>query len=344
MNTVPPPILVTGGSGFIAGHVIAALLAEGHRVWTTARATSSDARIRQNLARIGVADPGDRLVVVAADLSLDAGWREAVDGCAFVVHVASPVVPGHVDDEAAVIEPAREGTLRVLRAARDAGVRRVVMTSAFHAIGFGWGKTDRVFTDDDWSPLHGPGMDAYGRNKVLAERAAWDFVRAEGDGLELIAINPVAVLGPVVSETVSGGNALVRRILTGEMDRFPDIWLPIVDVRDVASAHVRALTAPDAAGQRLLLAGEGGMTLAEIATLLRAELGDDAAKVGTGRVPGFVVRLAAVFVPEFRGVVPDLGRVKQIDGAKARRMLEWQPRATRQTVLDAARSMLVDRA
>ncbi|MFS0735056.1 NAD-dependent epimerase/dehydratase family protein [Microbacterium sp. 1P10UB] len=173
MTTEQPSILVTGGAGFIAGHVLAALLEQGHTVRTTARSLDREPHVREQLARIGV-DPGDRLELVAADLLTDDGWRQAVGGVDVVFHVASPVMPGHVENEEEVIVPAREGTLRVLRAAEDARVKRVVLTSAFHAVGLGRGRTDHTFTDDDWSPLEGPGMDAYGRSKVLAERAAWD--------------------------------------------------------------------------------------------------------------------------------------------------------------------------
>jgi nucleoside-diphosphate-sugar epimerase len=340
MNETNAPILVTGGSGFIAGHIIALLLEQGRRVRTTARSASREDAIRAGLARIGAPDPGERLEVVAADLDADDGWEAALSGIRDVMHVASPVMPGHVADEDDVIRPAREGTLRVLRAARDAGARRVVLTSAFHAVGFGWGRTDRTFTEADWSRLDGPGIDAYGRAKTLAERAAWEFVRSEGDGMELVAMLPVAVLGPVTSSRVSGGNALVRRILTGEMARFPDMWLPIVDVRDVAAAHVLALSAPDAAGERFIVAGQGGMTLSEIAATLRSRLGPDAGRVGSGRVPTPAVRLAAFFNPKLREAAAELGRVKKIDGSKAREVLGWSARPTEQTVLDTARSLL----
>jgi nucleoside-diphosphate-sugar epimerase len=317
MTENTPPVLVTGGSGFIAGHAIAALLVEGRRVRTTARTASSDADIRSHLARIGTAEPGGALEVVAADLTDDAGWADALAGVESVLHVASPVVIGDVADEDAVIRPAREGTLRVLRAAEAAGVRRVVLTSAFHAISWGWGETAHTFTDDDWSKLDGPGVDAYTKAKTLAERDAWDFAAAH-PALELVALNPVAVLGPVVSDRLSGGNAMIAHMLAGGMRPLPELWLPIVDVRDVADAHVRAMTATEAAGQRLLLAGAGGMHLAEIAELLKTELDERASRV------------------EVQG---GRGIVKPIDGSKARRVLDWSPRPTAETVLDTARSL-----
>ncbi|MFT4211566.1 MAG: NAD-dependent epimerase/dehydratase family protein [Microbacterium sp.] len=337
MTSEQPLVLVTGGAGFIAGHVIAALLDQGYRVRATARSLDREPQVREHLARIG-APPGDDLTLVAADLLHDDGWADAVAGCDYVLHVASPVMPGHVENEDDVIVPAREGTLRVLRAAKDAGVGRVVLTSAFHAIGFGWGRIDRVFTDDDWSPLDGPGMDAYGRSKVLAERAAWDFARESG--LEVVVLNPVAVLGPVVSPSVTGGNAIVRRILSGQIGAFPDVWIPIVDVHDVATAHVRAMTAADAAGQRFIVGSGQGLKLAQIAAALRTGLGDRASRVGTRSVPSWAVRLAGLFRPELRGVVPDLGVVKRIDASKIRRVLDWRSRPLATTVVDTGESML----
>ncbi|WP_402467528.1 SDR family oxidoreductase [Isoptericola aurantiacus] len=337
MTTEQPLVLVTGGAGFIAGHVIAALLEKGYRVRTTARSLDREVQVREQLARLG-ADPGDRLELVVADLLDDDGWDAAVRGADHVLHVASPVLPGHVENEDDVIVPAREGTLRVLRAAHEAGVKRVVLTSAFHAIGFGWGRTEHTFTDDDWSPLDGPGMDAYGRSKVLAERAAWDFARESG--LELVAVNPVAVLGPVTSSSVTGGNAIVRSILSGQVDSYPNLWIPIVDVRDVAAAHVLAMTAPQAAGQRFLVGSGDGLTLEAIGAVLRARLGDAASRVTTRTTPSEVIRAAAESNPAMRGLADDIDIVKQIDASKIRRVLGWHARPIEDTVVDAATSML----
>ncbi|SFR85790.1 Nucleoside-diphosphate-sugar epimerase [Microbacterium sp. cf046] len=337
MTNEQPPVLVTGGAGFIASHIIAALIDHGHRVRTTARSLDREPQVREQLARLG-ADPGDRLELFAADLLDDAGWAAAVEGTDYVVHVASPVMPGHVENEDDVIVPAREGTLRVLRAAQGAGVKRVVLTSAFHAIGFGWGRTDHTFTDEDWSPLDGPGMDAYGRSKVLAERAAWSFARESG--MELVALNPVAVLGPVVSSSVTGGNAIVRRILSGQLDSYPNLWIPIVDVRDVAVAHVLAMTTADAAGQRFIVGSGDGLKLEEIGAILRAHLGDRASHVTTKTTPSAAIRAAAESNPALRGLADDVDIVKRIDASKIRRVLGWQSRPLDETVVDAAVSML----
>jgi nucleoside-diphosphate-sugar epimerase len=332
-------VLVTGGSGFIAGHCILALLEQGHRVRTTVRSLGKEQAVRAVLADAGMAH-GDALSFVAADLTSDDGWAEAVAGCDAVLHVASPVAPGHVADEDEVIRPAREGTLRVLRAARDGGVRRVVLTSAFHAVGFGHPHTDHVFTEDDWTVLDGPGVDAYGRSKTLAERAAWDFVRDEGGSTELTTILPVAVMGPVMGTEVSGSNHIVQRLLAGQMPGYPNMAIPIVDVRDVATAHVLAMTADGAAGQRFLLSSGPSMPMKQIGALLREHLGSAAAKVPTRTIPNVVVRIAALFSPEFRPVVAELGLVKKTSHEKASTVLGWTPRPSEEAVVAAGESLV----
>ncbi|WP_460491139.1 NAD-dependent epimerase/dehydratase family protein [Dactylosporangium cerinum] len=242
------------------------------------------------------------------------------------------------DDE--VVVPARDGTLRVLRAARDAGVKRVVLTSAFHAVGFGHPHTGHTFTEDDWSVLDGPGVDAYGRSKTLAERAAWAFLAAEGGALELTTMLPVAVMGPVMGREVSGANHIVQRSLDGAMPGYPNMWIPIVDVRDVATAHVLAMTAGDAAGRRFLLSSGPPVAMRQIGAILRAHLGAAAGRVPTRTIPDLVVRIAAVFSAEFRPVAADLNNVKKISSDSARRVLGWQPRPAQDAVIAAADSMV----
>lgn len=333
-------VLVTGGSGFIAGHIILQLLEQGYLVRTTVRSLRRALEVRAVLVDAGMVG-GDSLTFVEADLTSDVGWDAAVDGCDFVLHVASPVQPGKVKDENEVIAPAREGTLRVLRAARDAGVQRVVLTSAFHAVGFGHPHTDHVFTEDDWSVLDGPGMDAYGKSKILAERAAWDFIAREGGTTELVTILPVAVLGPVMGNDVSGANQIVQRSLNGKMPGYPNMYIPIVDVRDVANAHIAAITAPGAAGERFLVAsGEAAVAMLQIGAILRAHFGPAAAKVPTRTIPNLVVRIAALCSAEFRPVAADLGFVKRVSNEKARRVLGLQPRTAKEAILASAESLI----
>ena len=333
-------VLVTGGSGFIAGHILLQLLEQGHHVRTTVRSKRREPEVRAALVDAGMVH-GDALTFVEADLTSDAGWNAAVKGCDFVLHVASPVQTGKVRDENDVLTPAREGTLRVLRAAREAGVQRVVLTSAFHAVGFGHPHTDHVFTEDDWSVIDGPGVDAYGKSKILAERAAWDFVSREGGATELVTILPVAVLGPVLGDDVSGANHIVQRSLNGKMPGYPNMYIPIVDVRDVARAHVAAMTTPGAAGQRFLVAsGEPAVAMLQIGATLRSHFGPAAAKVPTRTIPNIVVRVAAVFSAEFRPVAADLGFVKQVSMEKAHRVLGLQPRTSEEAIIACAESLI----
>ncbi|MFJ6200180.1 SDR family oxidoreductase [Micromonospora sp. NPDC092111] len=339
MTTNSSHVLVTGGSGFIAGHCILALLEQGYLVRTTVRSLERESGVRAVLADARAVH-GDALSFVAADLTSDAGWAEAVHGCDYVLHVASPVHIGKVENDDDVIVPARDGTLRVLRAARDAGVKRVVLTSAFHAVGFGHPHTDHTFTEDDWSVLDGPGVDAYGRSKVLAERAAWDLVSADGGSLELTTMLPVAVMGPVMGTGISGANHIVKRILDGQLPGYPNMWIPIVDVRDVATAHVAAMTAPEAAGQRFLLASGPAVSMKRIGAILKEHLGDAASRVPTRTIPDIVVRVAALFSAEFRPVAADLQYVKKVSNDKARRVLDWRPRESEEAIVAAGESMV----
>ncbi len=336
---IPQRVLVTGGSGFIAGHCILQLLEQGHLVRSTIRSLTREAAARGLLQRAGMVH-SDRLSFVAADLLRDDGWAEAVAGMDIVLHVASPVQPGRVANEDEVIAPAREGTLRVLRAARDAGVKRVVLTSAFHAVSWGHPHNGHVFTEADWTILDGPGVDAYGKSKTLAERAAWDFIAAEGGGLELTAMLPVAVMGPVIGEHVSGANHIVQRMLDGAMPVVPNLFIPVVDVRDVASAQVMAMANPAATGERFLLSNGQALSLKEIGAIIRAALGDAAKRVPTRALPDFVVRIVARFNAEMRPFVSDLGYAKKTSNDKARRVLGWTPREPREAIVAAATSLM----
>ena len=333
-------VLVTGGSGFIAGHCILQLLDHGYRVRTTVRSLTREGSVREVLARAGMTR-GDALEFMVADLTRDDGWADAVVGVDTVLHVASPVRPGKVADEDELINPAVDGTLRVLRAARDAGVRRVVLTSAFHAVGFGHPHAHDRFTEDDWSPIDGPGVDAYGRSKILSERAAWEFVASEGRDLELVVLLPVAVMGPLMGTEISGSNRLIQRLLAGEMPGLPRLSIPIVDVRDVAAAHVASIDAPAAAGQRILLAsGEPAIAMSAIAAVLRDHLGEAAAKVPTRRIPDLVVRVGALVNVELRSSAAELGLVKQVSIDKARRILGFAPRPSEEAIVAAGMSLV----
>jgi nucleoside-diphosphate-sugar epimerase len=329
-------VLVTGGSGFIGSYCILDLLQAGYRVRTTVRSPERKATVRELLG----AESAEALSFATADLMDDAGWREAVSGCDFVLHVASPFPLGPPKHEDDLIVPAREGALRVLAAARDAQVKRVVMTSSFAAIGYGVPPLDRPFTEEDWSNPDGDGVSAYAKSKTLAERAAWDFIAAEGSGLELSVVNPTGVLGPVLGPDFSTSIQLVKRVLNGEMPGLPRVAFGIVDVRDIADLHRRAMTEPAAAGERFLgVAGEF-MTIPEIAAVLRERMGDDARKVPTRVLPDWLVRLVSRFDSSVKQIVPELGKVKQASNAKAKRVLGWAPRSNEDAIVATAESLL----
>jgi nucleoside-diphosphate-sugar epimerase len=331
-------VLVTGGSGFIGSHCILALLAAGYEVRTTVRNLNREDEVRAML-RTGGAEPGNRLTFVTADLEKDAGWNVAVAGCEFVHHVASPFPAGPPKHENDLIIPAREGALRVLRASRDAGVKRVVLTSSFAAIGYGSTPLDRPFDERDWSD---PDADigAYPKSKTLAERAAWEFIEREGGGMELAVVNPVVVFGPVLARDYSTSIMIVRRMLDGAIPGMPKIWFGAVDVRDVADMHLKAMTLPQAAGERFLAVAGDFLLFREIATILKQNLGAAAAKVPTRGIPNWGVRLFALFDPTVRLILPELGKKKTGSNRKAREVLGWNPRSREEAILATAESLL----
>ena len=332
-------VLVTGGSGFIATHCILQLLAAGHRVRATVRSLQREAEVRATLKAAGT-DAGDRLAFFAADLTADAGWAEAVAGCDAVLHVASPfplAVPRHEDE---LIVPAREGALRVLRAARDAGVRRVVQTSSFAAIGYGHPPMARAFNEHDWTQVDGPGLTAYAKSKTLAERAAWDFMAREGGSMELAVVNPVGVFGPVLGADFSTSIELVKRMMDGALPALPRITFGVVDVRDVADLHLKAMTSPDAAGERFLAVAGDFLSLRDIALVLKRRLGDKARRVPTRELPDWLLRVVALADKSVGQIVPELGKPKNAVNDKACRMLGWSPRPAEEALVATAESLV----
>ena len=328
-------VLVTGGSGFVASHCILQLLAAGHDVKTTVRNLSREADVRAL-----VKEQGSRLSFVAADLESDAGWADAVAGCEFVLHVASPFPAGAPKHEDELIVPAREGALRVLRAARDAGVRRVVLTSSFAAIGYGHKPRTAPFTEADWSDPAGDDTTAYAKSKTLAERAAWDFIAREGGGLELSVVNPVGIFGPVLGPDISTSILIVQRMMDGDLPGMPKLLFGVVDVRDVADLHLRAMTNPAAKGERFLAVAGPFISMADIAAILKRRMGAAAANVPTRRLPNWMVRLVGLFDPAVSLITLELGKKKSASNEKARRVLGWTPRSNEEAIVATAQSLI----
>jgi dihydroflavonol-4-reductase len=289
---------------------------------------------------LGVAPGDEQLRCFRADLLRDAGWAEAAAGCSHLAHVASPLPVGVPRDAMELIMPARDGALRALKAARDAGVRRVVMTSSVAAISYGHGPGDHHFTEAHWTRLEAPGIPPYVQSKTIAERAARDWVAREGGGLEFCTVNSSVVLGPVASADYSASVVIVQSLLQGRVPALPRIGFGIVDVRDVAELHWRALSTTASMADERFIACGGFLWLREIAAILRAELGEQARRVPTLDLPDWAVRLLAKVSPTVRAAASELGTARHQDASHAREMLGWVPRPPREAIVKTARDLI----
>jgi len=328
-------VLVSGGSGFLGGWCIVELLGRGYEVRTTVRDLAREPELREAIGSRVEAD--ERLTVLAADLTDDEGWADAVAGCEYVLHVASPFPPAQPKDPDELIVPAREGTLRVLRAALAVGVKRTIVTSSVAAIA-GGAKGPGPLTEADWTDLDFPELSPYVRSKTIAERAAWKLVEEEGAKERLATINPGAILGPLLHRDPSFSLQTVQRLLKGTPG-VPRIGFSFVDVRDVADLHVKAMTAPAAGGERFIAVDEF-LWLAEVAAILRRELGPDAKKVPTRKVPDLLVKVMGRFDPSVGSIVNQLGKKLTYSSEKARAELGWSPRPVADSIADTGRSMV----
>jgi dihydroflavonol-4-reductase len=297
-------VLVTGGSGYIAGYLIRQLVAEGWTVNTTVRSLSREAEVRKWLA---------------------------VD--------ASPFPAGSPTNDDELIVPAREGALRALRFAKAAGVQRFVLTSSVAAVAYGHGVDVRPYTEADWSDLSQPGVNAYVKSKTIAERAARDWMAAEGAGMEFCSVNPSAVLGPLLSNDFSTSIQFVQRLIDGSMPGTPRLGFAVVDVRDLADLHVRALQTPGLDGERFIAAG-AFLWMTDVAVILHGALGDKAKKVPRRSVPDFVIRLMALFDGSIKQVLGELGRSRAVDASHAEAVLGWKTRDEAQSIVDTANSLI----
>jgi dihydroflavonol-4-reductase len=277
---------------------------------------------------------------VEADLGADAGWAEAVKGCEFVQHVASPFPATHPKDEMELIRPARDGALRVLKAAKAAGVKRVVMTSSMAAIAYGHGdKRAEVSDETMWSNPEGPDNTPYTKSKTLAERAAWDYVNGEGKGLELAVINPVGIFGPALTKDVSTSLEIPIRLMNGKTPGLPRLGFSMVDVRDVALCQVVAMEKPEAAGERFL-ATEGFLWFTECAAILREAFPAYDKKIPSRTVPDFALKIMAIFQPIYKQTLTELGRTRKASNAKAVRVLGVKFRTAKEALVSSAKSLV----
>ena len=333
------PVLVTGASGFIAIHCIIQLLEQGYSVRGTLRSMQRESELRNTLAKFVQAN--DRLTFVQADLLDDAGWVEAVRGCDILLHVASPFPTETPKDENDLIRPAKEGTLRVLRAASENGVKRVVLTSSVAAIAAGHPDSKTHFDESDWSLPDSPTIESYPKSKTLAESAAWDFMKnlPQGHPLELAVINPGLVLGPLPDTHQRTSGELIQQLLGGKLPGLARLQFTCVDVRDVAAAHLAAMTTPEAAGQRFLCVAEQ-FWVAEAAEILNKHFAPRGYKIKMTILPSWVVRIVAIFIKPVRLTLRSLDKETHLDTSRIRKVLNWKPRKLEETIVEMAESMI----
>lgn len=333
-------VLVTGGTGLVGGHSVARLLREGYRTRVTVRGPGQEAGVRAAVRQAGV-DPADRLEFAVADLGADDGWGEAMRGVGHVLHHASPfpstssTAPATEDE---LVVPARDGTLRVLSAAREAGVARVVMTSSYAAVGYTL-KPDNHYSEADWTDPDTEGLPAYHKSKVLAERAAWDYAHDHGD-IELTVVNPTGIFGPQLGTRPSGSVGLVRAMLTGQMPAVPLMYFGVVDVRDVVDLHLRAMLHPKAAGERFIAVGGPAISFLRMAEILREHFPAVADRLPSVELTVEQVREAAKTQPALRDAATLGGRIPVISNEKARSVLGWEPRDVTETIVATADSQI----
>ena len=331
-----PTVLVTGGSGFLGAHCIVQLLESGQTVRTTLRDLKREPEVRE---AVGSQTDTTNLSFAVADLNKDDGWADAVAGCDYVLHVASPFPPQQPKDPDELIVPARDGALRVIKAALDANVQRIVMTSSVAAVRHTKEPpAGGVYSEKDWSDPDDTSLTPYTRSKTIAERAAWDLAEKSAATSRLATIQPGAIIGPPLSKDASYSLEIIRRLLKG-MPAAPRLGFTYVDARDVADLHIRAMTNPQAGGERYL-AVDQFLWPVDVAKILKERLGERAKKAPTRNAPNAMLRVMAIFDPSVRMVLEDLGVRIDYSNAKARNELGWAPRPIEDSVADTGEALL----
>lgn len=331
-------VLVTGSTGYLAGHVILQLLGRGIEVIGTVRSLARVNQVRNSLENAGASDC-QNLSFVEADLTNDGGWSTAMKGCEYVIHIASPFPGVAVKDESDLITPAVNGTQRVLRAAKDSHVRRVVVTSSFGAVGYGHPPSKTDFDETDWTNENEPGISAYIKSKTLAERAVWSFENDEAADMEIVVVNPTGIFGPTLSKNISSSLNLIRLQLEGKMPICPKVYFGVSDVRDVADLHIRAMLNPVAAGKRYLAVSGESVSMFDVAKVLRAEFGARAVKVPRRESPDWLVKFLGRWSQSIRPISSELGKRKNASNLRAVTELDWAPRDYKVTIVDTAESL-----
>lgn len=333
-------VLVTGGTGFVGMQIVYQLLKKGYSVNTTVRNLKSADKVKQTLKNNGISS-FENLSFFAAELTKDDNWEQAMQGCKYVLSVASPVFFDKPKNEEEAIRPAREGILRILRLAKKTGVKRVVMTSNFGAVGFTQTDKSRATTEIDWTDTNNKSVSVYEKSKTIAERAAWEFIKTEGENLEFTTINPVAILGPSLDAHVSGSFHLLKNLLSGKMKALPNIPLNIIDVRDVTDLHILAMETAEANGNRFIASADGQISIPEIALFLKSKYSEIAEKVSLKKIPNWILNIAALFNAKAREGVLLTKMNRNVSNQKAKEILKWKPIATQEdTILEAVDTMI----
>ncbi|AQY50218.1 nucleoside-diphosphate-sugar epimerase, WcaG [Listeria weihenstephanensis FSL R9-0317] len=333
-------VLVTGGTGFLGTQMIFQLLQKGYHVKTTLRSMKSKDKVIDVLKANGITE-FDRLSFVEADLSKDDNWDEAMNDCDYVLSVASPVFFTIPKNEEEMIRPAVDGIIRVLKAAKNANVKRVVMTSNFGAVGFSNHNPNVTTTEEDWTNVDEKGLSVYEKSKLLAEKAAWDFIKTQGGQLEFATVNPVAILGPTLSSHISGSFMLLEHLLDGSMKSIPNIPLNVVDVRDVVDLHIRAMITPAANGERFIATADGQITMSEMAALLKKTNPEIAKNVPTKILPNWVVNLGSLFNKEAKEGALLLKIGRDVSNKKAKEILGWEPISNNEEAILASMASMI---
>lgn len=336
--TSPKPILVTGASGFVAIHTIIQLLEQGYHVRGTLRTLSREAEVNETIERYVKAN--DRLEIATADLLQDSGWEQVVSGCEYVLHVASPFPLFAPENEDDLIVPAVQGTQRVLRAAHNARIKRVVIVSSNAAVSAGHNGENRTFDENDWSIIEND-IGAYSKSKTLAERAAWDFISGVENinKMEMVTVNPPLIFGPIPNKNFPTSAELIRTFMCGEVPGVARLKLGVVDVRDVASAIILAMIIPEAKGHRFACP-TATIWVKELADILHEEYAGHGYKIPRIQFPSFVAHIIALLDRRIALITRDLDWDYELSNEKIKRILKWNPRSKKETILSMAKSLI----
>ena len=325
-------VLVTGATGFIGLHCIKQLLDRGYSVNGTLRSQDRQAEVLDSLERNNT--PTRHLSLFEVDLNRDSGWNSAIRDCNYVLHVASPFVLTD-EDEDFFVKPAVEGVQRALKFSKKHNVKKVILTSSFAAIHETLNDRQESFDEEDWSNPNKPGISFYAKSKTMAELAAWEFMEMENPDFSLAVINPVLVMGPSLSKDVGTSNSLVKNMINGSVPGTPKIHIGIVDVRDVASAHILAMESSSADGERIIVS-EKELWVHEVAAILR-----DAGFNKTPKVvfPKWLMKIVALFRKDLALMIPMIGKRRDVSSSKARELLGWKPMKAELSIIDTAQQL-----